>query len=62
MTRQDDRSPEDKAKATAKTKASVLEAIGTLIGDDTARRDGAKQKQAPDTTKPDAAGDGTGQR
>ncbi|MGT2516215.1 hypothetical protein ACVOMT_20240 (plasmid) [Sphingomonas panni] len=49
-------------RAKAKAKASVLEAIGTLIGDDTARRDGARQKQAPDATKPDAAEDGTGER
>ncbi|WP_294323519.1 hypothetical protein [uncultured Sphingomonas sp.] len=62
MTGQDDRSPDEKAKATAKTKASVLEAIGTLIGDDAARRDGAKQKQSPDATKPDAAEDGKGER
>lgn len=62
MTRDKDRSPEEQAKATAKAKASVLEAIGTLIGDDDACRDGAERKQAPDTTKPDAAEDGQGAR
>lgn len=52
MTNRDDRSPADKAtddKATDKAKASVLEALGTLIGDDGARRDGARRKQGRDT-------------
>ena len=43
--------------AKAKAKASVLETIGTLIGDDTARRAGAERKQAPDATE-----DGQGKR
>ncbi len=62
MTRDKKRSPQEQATSAAKAKASVLEAIGTLIGDDSARRDGAKQKQAPDATKPDAAEDGTERR
>lgn len=60
MTDRKDGSSDERAKT--KAKASVLEAIGTLIGDDTARRAGAERKQTPDTTKPDATEDGQGER
>ncbi|KZE08677.1 MULTISPECIES: hypothetical protein [Sphingomonas] len=54
MTDHDDRSPDK--KAADRTRASVLEAMGTLMGDDGARRDGAKRKQDPDAD-PDAGKD-----
>ena len=52
MTNRDDRSPE--RKAADQTRASVLEAMGTLMGDDDARRDGARRKRDPAAAEPDA--------
>lgn len=44
----DDNPAENRAKATSKkvARGSVQEAIGTLIGDDAARKRGAAEKQA----------------